>query len=54
MTRPARPHDNATYLARHRAVNQRPKRCPQCPQKVQAGNLARHLRRHAREYGRTA
>jgi hypothetical protein len=32
-------------LAKHRAVNQRLKPCPECTRYVQAGNLARHLKR---------
>jgi len=46
--------DSARLLGRrlaHRAANQRPKHCPTCGLAVQAGNLARHQRTHAREYG---
>lgn len=39
----------------HRAINQRPKACPNCGMYVQAGNLARHIKREAARYlGRAA
>lgn len=44
----------AERLALHRAINQRPKRCPQCGETVQAGNLARHRRSLAHTYARRA
>lgn len=40
--------------AKHRAINNRPKRCPRCGVVVQAGNLARHIRREGQRYGRVA
>jgi hypothetical protein len=40
---------------KHRAINNRPKRCPNCGLQVQASNLARHIRREAARYlGRAA
>lgn len=35
----------------HREINNRPKLCPVCELRVQSSNLARHRRKHAREYG---
>lgn len=39
---------------KHRAINNRPKRCPTCGLVVQASNLARHIRLEAERYRRTA
>jgi ribosomal protein S27AE len=39
---------------KHRQINARPKRCPQCGQVVQASNLARHIRREGERYRRSA